>query len=304
MGEERSAELAELLKEVRRIEVQSNRLVTEVMAGGYSSVFHGAGIEFDEIREYAEGDDPRSIDWNVTARVGRPFVKEYVEERELRVIFLLDLSPSMSAGFGRLSARDMAARICACLALSAVKNDDKVGLIAFGEKIEEFVSPKKSLGHVLRIIRDCLALPASKGGSDLRPALEFAGRALHRRATVFLVSDFLSSGWRDSVTRSARHHDLIAVRMLPPELDPPKSGLMRLHDPETGEEMVVDWGSKKLREAYLERVRDWRQKTELALRRAEVDRIDVPIPLEEDQGAIARPILRFFRMRERRGMKR
>ena len=169
MIEDREVDLPELLAEVRRIEAQSNRLVTGVMAGGYQSVFRGAGIEFDEIREYVDGDDPRAVDWNVTARTGRPFIKEYVEERERTLLFVLDLSASMTAGFAAWSARQMAARVCACLALSAIKNDDKVGLIAFSRDIDKFVPARKGIRHVLRIVRDCLALPGSSAETALAP---------------------------------------------------------------------------------------------------------------------------------------
>jgi uncharacterized protein (DUF58 family) len=174
--EDTEVELAELLEEVRRIEAQSNRLVAGVMAGGYSSAFRGSGIELDRIREYVDGDDPRSVDWNVTARIGRPFIKEYVEERDRTLLFLLDLSGSMAGGFGVWSARQMAARICGCLALSAIKNDDRVGLIAFSGTVDKFVPPRKGIRHVLRIVRDCLALRGSSQQTQLVPALEFASR--------------------------------------------------------------------------------------------------------------------------------
>jgi len=304
MTDDREVELTELLEEVRRIEVQSRRLVTDVMAGGYSSVFRGAGIEFDEVREYAEGDDPRRIDWNVTARMGRPFIKKYVDERELTVLFLLDLSASMSGGFGVWSARQMAARVCACLALSAVRNDDKVGLIAFSEQVDKYVRPEKGIGHALRIIRDCLALPGADDRGNPAAALELASRVVRRHAILFLVSDFLAGGWRDALTLCARRHDVIAVRLLTPELELPGAGLMRLRDPETGRETVVDWRSPKARAAYAERVAAWRARTEEDLRRANVDRMDVPLPRTYDRDAVARPILGFFRMRELRGAKR
>jgi uncharacterized protein (DUF58 family) len=297
-------ELFELLKEVRRIEVQSRRLVTDVMAGGYSTVFRGAGVEFDGVREYVEGDDPRRVDWNVTARAGRPFVKKYVEERELTVLFLLDLSASMAGGFGPWSARQVAARVCACLALSAVRNDDKVGLIAFSGGVDKYVPAKKGIGHALRVLRDCLALPGSSARTDLRPPLELAARVVRRRAILFLVSDFLAEGPGPALRLAARRHDLIAVRLLPPELTPPKAGLVRLHDPETGRLAVVDWGSAPIRAAYVERVARWRAATEDALRRADVDRMDVPVPRQPDRDFVARPILDFFRMRELRGAKR
>ncbi|MFH2001052.1 MAG: DUF58 domain-containing protein [Planctomycetota bacterium] len=304
MPQDHEAELAELLKEVRRIEVQSNRLVTEMMAGAYSSVFRGTGIEFDEVREYADGDDPRRVDWNVTARMGRPYIKKYVDERELTVIFLLDLSASMSGGFGLWSARQMAARICACLALSAVKNKDKAGLIAFSEDVDKYVPPEKGISHVLRIIRDCLILPGKSPYTNLAPALEFTSRVLTRRSVIFLVSDFLAPGWQEALTLCARRHDLVAVRLLPPELTPPVAGLMRLCDPESGEVRVVDWKNPDVRVAYMERVAHWQTQTADLLRRARVDLMEVPVPREYDKEAVSRPIADFFRMRSHRGARR
>jgi uncharacterized protein (DUF58 family) len=304
MPEDRDAELSELLEEVRRIDVQASRLVTDVMAGGYSSVFRGSGIEFDRVREYVEGDPQRAVDWNVSARVGRPFVKEYVDERELTVLFLLDLSASMAGGFSHWSARQTAARVCACLALSAIRNNDKVGLIAFSEAVDKYVPPKKGAGHALRIVRDCLALPGSSARTDLAPALEFAARVLRRHAILFLVSDFLAGGWQEALTLCARRHDVVAVRLQPPELAPPEAGLVRLRDPESGRETVIDWKSPRVRAAYAERVAVRRTETEEELRRAKVDLMDVPISREHDIDMVARPILKFFRMRERRGAKR
>jgi len=304
MREERDVDLAELLAEVRRIDVQSKRLVTDVMAGGYVSVFRGSGIEFDEVREYAEGDDPRHVDWNVTARVGRPFVKKYVDERERTVLFLLDLSASMTGGFGIWSARQTAARVCACLALSATRSGDKVGLVAFGAGVDRFVPPKKGVGHALRIVRDCLALPAGAASTDPSSALELATRAVRRRAIVFLVSDFLSTGWEKALSLCARRHDLVAVRLLTPELEGLPPGLVRLRDPETGLETVVDGARRSVREAYARRVASARRATEAALARARVDLMDVPVPRAPGKDLVAGPILRFFRMRELRGAKR
>jgi uncharacterized protein (DUF58 family) len=304
MTQDHEVEMSELLAEVRRIEVQSRRLVTGVMAGSYSSVFRGAGIEFDEVREYVAGDDPRTVDWNVTARVGRPYVKKFIDERELTVLFLLDLSASMSGGFGVWSLRQMAARVCSCLAFSAIKNNDKVGLIAFSRNVDRFVPPKKNLGHVLRIVRDCLALDGSSAMTDMGPALELASRAVRRHAIVFLISDFLASGWRKPLTLCARRHDVIAVRLLAPELAPPDVGLLRVRDPESGHSRVVDWGSRRVRAAYTERVEAWRRRTAAELRRSGVDVMDVPLPITRDRDAVARPILKFFRMRELRGAKR
>jgi len=301
----RDEELAELLAEVRRIDVQASRLVTSLMAGEYTSVFRGSGLEFDGVREYEEGDDPRTVDWNVTARVGRPFVKMFVDERELTVLFLLDLSESMGGGFGVWSARQAAARICACLSLAAIRNNDKVGLIAFSDEVERYVAPNRGVGHVLRIVRDCLALRGRSGGTSVGAALDYAGRLLRRRSVLFLVSDFLAEGWQDEIDLCSRRHDLIAVRLLPPELeDLGGGGLVRLADPETGRETVVDTGSARVRAWWKERVAAWRDRTTTSLRRARVDIIDVPMSMTLDPNVISRPILSFFRMREMRGAKR
>ena len=298
------AEVAELLKEVRRIKVQSSRLVAGVMAGGYTSVFRGAGIEFHEVREYVDGDDPRSVDWNVTARVGRPFVKKYIDERELTVLFLLDTSASMKAGFGIWSPRQMAARVCACLALSAVKNNDKVGLIAFSDGVDKYVPPKKGVSHALRIVRDCLALPGKGVATRLAPAREFASRGVAKRTILFIVSDFLTDGWERDLQLCARRHDVIAVRLVNPELTTPPTGLLRVRDPELGGTSLVDWSHAATRAAYVQRIAEWRQQTAAMLRRVNVDLMDVAVPRRPTKDGVARPILGFFRMREQRAAKR
>lgn len=308
-------DLAELLELVRRIEAQSERLVSGVMAGGYKSVFRGSGIEFEEIREYVDGDDPRAVDQAVTARMGRPFVRTYVEERDLTMMLLLDLSASMvEGGFAPWSARQTAARVAACLALSATKNDDKVGMVAFGDRVEKVVPAKKGLRHVLRIVRDCIALPGSTARTDLAAALELVGRAMRRHAVVFVVSDFLDPGddgerWQRALRLCARRHDVVAIRLLAPELDPELlrangAGLLHAIDPETGQRQVIDLRSRAVREEYASRVAAWRQRVDDLLRRAEVDVMDVPVPRTPDADAIAGPILRFFAMRQRRGQKR
>lgn len=301
---DREVELSELLKEVRRIEVQSKRLVTGIMAGSYNSVFRGSGIEFDEVREYIPGDDPRSVDWNVTARVGKPYIKRYVEERDRTVLFLLDLSASMTGGFGYWSARQMAARVCACMGLSAIANNDRVGLIAFSKEVDRFVPPEKGAAHALRIVRDCLALPGSDAHTDLATAIRYAARAVRRQSVLFVVSDFLSTGWRQAMTLCARRHDVTAVRLWTPELAPPAAGLLRVRDPESGRERTVDFGDRRVRDAYAERVAQWDRRTRKDLLRAQVDLMDVPLPRERDRDAIVRPILKFFRMRTQRAAKR
>ncbi len=297
-------ELTELLKEVHRIEVQSNRLVNGVMAGSYQSVFRGFGIEFEEVREYVEGDDPRTVDWNVTARVGRPYVKTYVDEREMPMLFLLDLSASMTGGYGFWSARQVAARACACLALAAVKNHDKVGLIAFSDTVETYLRPKHSVGHALRIVRDCLALPGHHTTTDMVPALRLASRIARGHAIVFVVSDFLTSGWRQALTLMAKRHDVVAMRLLFPELTAPSGAMLRMQDPETGRQRSVDWQNSRVRKEYQRRVEEWDRRTIEDLRRAGVDRMDIPVPRERDRNVVARSLLQFFRMRQMRGLRR
>jgi uncharacterized protein (DUF58 family) len=305
MADDAGPGLAELLADVRRIEVQSRRLATDVMAGGYLSVFRGAGLAFDTVREYAEGDDPRAVDWNVTARMGRPFVKTYVEERELTLLFLFDLSASMTGGFAPESPRHTAARVVACLALSAVRNGDEAGLVAFADGVTLRVPAGKGAGHALRIVRDCLALPAGPGRTDPAAALDLVARTVRRRAVVFLVSDFLFEPPARALATCARRHDLIAVRLLAPELDPPAgAGLVRVRDPETGRASVLDLGSARVRAEVARRVGAWRARTDEALARARVDVLDVPVPRVAGRDQVATAILRFFRMRELRGAKR
>ena len=299
----RTGDVADLLSEVRRIGIQAQRLVTEMMAGSYYSVFRGTGIEFDEVREYIAGDDPRSVDWNVTARVGKPYIKKYVDERALSVMFLLDLSPSMDGGFGYWSAREVAARVAACLGLSAVRNNDQIGLIAFSSGVDRFIPPRRHGGHALRIVRDCLALRGEPGPTDMSSGLDLAGRVLRRGSVIFVLSDFLGDGWQDAIGRCAQRHDVVAVRIESPELAPPSAGLMRVRDPETGREAVVDWGSAAERAAYAARVAQWRARTGAALTKARVDSMEVAVPTFKDPNVVVRPALRFFRMRQERSSR-
>ncbi|MDA1195262.1 MAG: DUF58 domain-containing protein [Planctomycetota bacterium] len=296
--------LDEILAEVRRIDVQARRLVTGVMAGGYLSVFRGAGIEFASVREYEEGDDPRAVDWNVTARVGRPFVKTYVDERELTMMFVLDLSASMRAGLGAYTARQLAARVCAFLGLSAARHGDRVGLVAGAHGVDGFVAPRKGRAHALRIVRDCLALAPGGAGTDLGPLLRFTTSAVRKHAIVFVLSDFLDSGWEQPLRICARRHDVVAVRIMPAELELPRAALLRVRDPESGAVRLVDSTSARVRAAYAARVAAWDTATTRALRKAGVDRLDIPVPRVRGGADLARPILGFFRMRELRGAKR
>ena len=295
------ADLAELLAEVRHIEVQSKRLVASALAGGYRSVFRGSGLEFDEVREYVSGDDPRTVDWNVTARAGKPFIKKFVDERELTVMFLVDLSPSMDHGFGHHTLRQMAARICGCLALSAVRNNDKIGMLGFSSKIDKYVPARKGSRYALSIIRDCLALRGSSSSSNLNAALDYVGSVLRGHSTVFLLSDFCADGWQQSLSLCSKRHDLIAVRLLPPDFEQLPNAMMRVVDPETGQARWLDGSSAAMRQEYRLRMQRWQDHVAYQLAAAKVDCMDVRVPRERDPDAVAQPIHRFFRMREQRG---
>lgn len=306
----------ELLAEARRIQVRADRMVTDVMAGGYSSVFRGSGIEFEEVREFAEGDDLRSVDWNVTARQGRPFVKKFVEERELSVLFLLDVSSSMGFGAapadrpGRRNAATTAALFVGCVAFAAARNNDKAGLVTFSDVVERHVPCKKGRNHVLRIIREACEPPRPRARTGLAQALDFAGRVQRKRAIVFVVSDFLGADAVQAMRRLAQRHDVIAVRVRDPfaaGLDRasgdvgalPDAGMLHLVDPETGATAHVDTGSARVRAQVAANWRAERQALLEACRRAGVDLLDVPT-----EGSVADPLIRFFRMRELRGARR
>lgn len=298
----------EILAQVRRIQVRTNRMVTDLMAGGYTSVFRGSGIEFDEVREFAEGDDIRSVDWNVTARTGRPHVKKYVEERELTLLFLLDVSASMGFGTVRRGAerprevREAAAEVCACLALTAARSNDKAGLVAFAEDVERYVPAKKGSRHALRLIREALALEAHGRGTDVVRALDFAARVQRKRAIVFVVSDFLGvrpGDFQRPLRRLARRHDVVAVRMVDPAtVELPRAGLLYLRDAEDGTARWVDTSARRVRAAHREAVERWDAGLQDAFRRAGVDTLDV-----RTDRSVADPLVRFFRMRELRGMR-
>ncbi len=296
--------LGALLAEVRAIAVQSHRLVTDVLTGGYRTTFRGHGIEFAEVREYVEGDDLRSVDWNVTARVGRPFVKRFVEEREHTLVFVLDLSASMAAVLGAWSLRQAAARFCACLGLAAIQNDDRVGLVAGSDGVERFVPPRKGAEHVLRLVRDCLVLRGRAAGTDLGALVAHASRALRRRAVLFVLSDFAAPGGERELRLGNRRHDLVAVRLLGRERAAPPAALLQTVDPETGRGAVVDLADRRVRAAWLQRWQAWRVQQDAQFARAGIDCIDLEVPPVADLGAIARPLRAFFDRRERREAKR
>jgi uncharacterized protein (DUF58 family) len=245
----------ELIKKIRYIQIYTSKAVNDVLAGEYHSVFKGQGMEFDEVRAYQPGDDIRTIDWNVTARTGHPYVKRYVEEREITVFFLVDLSKSGSFGSREKLKNEVAAEFCALLAFSAIKNNDKVGLIVFTDTIQLFIPPAKGTSHVLRLIRELLFFEPGKirkkTGTDIALALDYLGRVLPKRGVVFLVSDFLDQNFEKPLRVLARRHDLIAVTVSDSrELALPDVGLLEIQDAETGEIVVIDTGSKTVRSRY------------------------------------------------------
>src|SRR5438128_2302092 len=231
----------EVIRQIRRLHVKARRAVEDLLGGEYHSVFKGRGIAFEEVREYQPGDDVRAIDWNVTARMGHPFIKRFIEERELTVMLLVDCSASHHFGTGRYEKREVAAELAAILAFSAISNNDKVGLIAFTDAIERFVPPRKGTRHVLRLIRDVLYFQPQRRATSLHEGLDYLNRVLRRRSIVFLLSDFIDRGFERVLKRTGRRHDLIAIRIADPREDElPPVGLLELEDAETGRHVVVD----------------------------------------------------------------
>ena len=286
----------EILRKIRRIEIRTRKLVNESLAGGYHSVFKGRGMEFSEVREYQVGDDVRSIDWNVTSRMGHPFVKKYVEERELTVILLVDASASGQFGSVEQAKSEVMAEICALLAFSAIQNNDRVGLILFTDQVEKFVPPRKGQRHVLRVIREVLYHRPQGRGTDLAAALEYLGRVIRRRAVVFLVSDFLTEGFDRQLRIANGTHDLVALWVQDPrEVDLPPVGMLALEDAETGEVRVVDTQSAALRRAFHDAAEEGRGELRGLFRRLSIDSVELSTGEPYDI-----PLVRFFEERARR----
>ena len=286
----------ELAKRIRYIQIYTSRSVNGVLAGEYESVFKGQGMEFDEVREYSPGDEIRSIDWNVTARTGKPFVKRYVEERELTVMFLVDLSASGSFGSIERTKNEVAAELCALLAFSAVKNNDKVGLIVFTDTVELFIPPKKGNTHVLRLIRELLNFEPHKTNTDISAGLDYLGRVTNRHAVVFLVSDFQETGFERAMRITGKRHDLIAVSITDPrEVRMPKVGLIELEDAETGEIVLVDTSSARVRAEYERRGRDRGEEMARMFASLGVDQIAI----RTDKDYVG-SLVSFFARREKR----
>ncbi len=286
----------ELIKQVRQIEIRTKGLVNQVFSGEYHSVFKGRGMEFSEVREYQFGDDIRNIDWNVTARFGHPFIKIFEEERELTVMLMVDLSGSLIFGTVEKTKQQVAAELSAILAFSALKNNDKVGLILFTDKIEKFVPPRKGRSHVLRIIREVLSFEPEGKSTNLKAALEYLNSTIKKRSIVFLLSDFMDSGYEKILRIIGKKHDLIGVVLNDKrESEIPSMGLVKLTDAETGEERWVDTSSTKVQKRLKEvRSNMIRQRKSLFIS-SRLDSIEV-----QTGDDYVKPLVHFFRLRERR----
>ena len=286
----------EILKQIKRIEITTKRLVSETFGGEYTSVFKGQGIEFADVREYVPGDEIRSIDWNVTARSDKPFVKQFVEERQLTILFLVDMSGSAYFGSGEKLKAEVAAELCALLAFSAQKNNDRVGLIIFTDEVEKYIAPSKGTRHVLRVVREILFYQPKRKGTNLQGTLEYLNRILTRTAVVFVISDFLGLTPELPLKRLSRRHDVIAIRIYDPrERVLPKRGIVQLLAAESGERRLIDCGRNVLRKRYQKKVAEQSEAVASLFKRIGIDYIDI-----NACESYVDPILKFFRIREGR----
>ena len=286
----------EILKKIRRLELRTRRFVETAFAGQYHSVFKGRGMNFDEFRQYQFGDEVRSIDWNVTARMGEPFVRKYVEERELTVMLLVDVSASGGFGTASYSKRELAAEVASLLAFCAIRNNDKVGLLLFTDQVELYVPPRKGRTHTLRLIREILYFEPRGRGTNLANPLDFLNRVTTRRAVVFVVSDFQASDYDRALSICSRRHDLIALPVEDPgERALPNVGIVQLEDPETGKTFEVNFSDRRVRAEFQRVSERHRQDREALFRRKKID--SVSLRTDEDYF----PMLRsFFLRREQR----
>ena len=285
----------EVLQKVRRIEIKTKHMVDSILSGEYHSAFKGKGMEFSEVREYVEGDDIRNIDWNVTARMGGPYVKKHVEERELTVMLMVDASASGSFGTVNKFKGEIAVELCALLAFSAIKNNDRVGLIIFTSEVELYIPPQKGKNHVLHVIRELLYFKPSQKGTEIGEALRYLNRVQTKRAVVFLVSDFFSAPFESALRISARRHDVIAVSVSDPrEQEFPDIGLVELEDAENGRTILVDSASKQFRHLYKNEMERRRSLISSSLRSSGIDEISISTETE-----YVEPLIRFFKKRER-----
>jgi uncharacterized protein (DUF58 family) len=289
-------ESSELLKKVRKIEIKTRGLSSQVFSGEYHSAFKGRGMAFSEVREYIPGDDIRTIDWNVTARFNHPYVKVFEEERELTVMLLVDVSASGNFGTHHQFKRDLITELSAVLAFSAIENNDKTGVILFSDRIELFIPPKKGKSHILRIIRELINLEPKGQGTDINLALRYFNNMIKKRCIAFLISDFISTGYEDALKIASRKHDLAALRIFDPrEQEMPDVGLVRFMDAETGETSLLDSGSSDVRRDYAIWFRQTQAQTTELLNRSGVDHAT----LRTDRPYV-QPLLSLFKKREKR----
>jgi len=293
-----------IMSGMRQLEIRTRRMVNDSLAGSYHSVFKGRGMDFDEVREYSPGDEVRTIDWNVTARAGRPFVKKFTEERELTIFLLVDISASGNFGSSSLSKRDLAAELASVLAFSAIRNSDKVGLLLYTDRVERYLPPKKGRRHVLRVVRDILYHTPEATGTDTVKALDVANRLLHRRAVVFLISDFETPQdpaatrreLRRAMRRTNRRHDLIAVHVEDPrEKELPDVGIVALEDAESGEVIELDTASAKVRRRFKELSLERGRRLVSDFRSEGIDTLQL-----QTDAPYMPALQRFFKTRERR----
>jgi len=286
----------ELLRKVRQIQIRTSRVVNDLLAGQYHSAFRGRGMEFEEVTPYQIGDDVRLIDWNVSARYGEPFIKKFREEREMTVMLVVDASRSGLFGSGRQFKLDMAAELCAVLAFSAIRSNDKVGLILFTDRVEKYVPAKKGTQHVLRIVRELLYHQPVGRGTDIGEAVSFLSRVTTRRSVCFLVSDFLAQHYESALRVARRRHDLIPIVVSAPrEGELPNVGFVELEDPETDELVLVDTSSRALRTRFAAAAAERATARETMFRRMDSDFVDV-----RTDRSYVEPLVRFFRKREKR----
>jgi uncharacterized protein (DUF58 family) len=290
----------EILRQVKLLELRTRGLVNSLFTGEYRSVFKGQGMEFSEVREYQPGDEVRSIDWNVTARMRKPYVKRYIEERELTVMLVVDLSGSERFGTRTRFKSELASELAAVLAMSAIRNNDRVGAVLFTDRIEHVVPPRKGRRHALRLMRDLLAFEPVGTGTDIAAAVDYAGKMLVHKAIIFLVSDFQEEELEQPLKLLAQRHDVVAVTVDDPsEQELPDLGLARFVDPESGETLDVDTSDPAVRARFAEAVAEELTARKRLLRRLAIDEI----PLHTD-GGVVDPLIRFFRTRETRSRHR
>ncbi|MFA6321621.1 MAG: DUF58 domain-containing protein [Candidatus Omnitrophota bacterium] len=286
----------DILRKVRRIEITTSKLVTDMLSGQYESVFKGRGIEFDEVREYQPGDEIRSIDWNVTARMGRPFIKKFVEERQLTVMILLDVSGSSYFGTTKRLKSELAAEISAVLTFAAIQNKDRVGLLIFTDRIEKFIPPRKGLSHVLRVIREALYFKPKGKGTDIAGALKYLDGVTARRVVAFVISDFFDKNYKKALSIANKKHDVVAITITDPrEMDLPNVGLVELQDAETGSTFLVDTASKAVREKFSAKSRNMIDERSRVFSAVSIDHIDISTdkPYVEE-------LIKFFKKRKKR----